>query len=98
MNKIKVIVKEPGKKAEWREIEGDLSAMQKIVGGKIKRIDLFTDMAILCNENAKQEELPYNDTVCGIRFFGSVVFSGIKKGGQFADCPVLPGFFKMEVE
>ena len=97
MSKIKVLVKEPGKKVECREIEGNPSAMQKIVGGKIKRVDLFTDMAILYNGNATREKLPYNDTVCGARFFGTIVFSGIKRG-SFADCPVLPGFSKMEVE
>ena len=91
MNKIKVLVKEPGKKTEWREIKGDPSAMQKTVGGKVKRVDLFTDMAILYNE--KQEKLPYNVTVCGARFFGTIVFSGIK-GGAVCRLPRVARFFQ----
>lgn len=37
-DEIRVVVKEPGKKAEVRMVENELEALQKIVGGYLERI------------------------------------------------------------
>ena len=63
-NKIKVLVVEPMKPCEVREISG-LKAMQEIVGGDIEMVTPFTEpAAIICNANGKILDLPYNRPLC----------------------------------
>ena len=58
--KIKVLVVEPMKPCEVREICG-LEAMQGIVGGHIQAVYPFHDpVALVCNENGKILDLPFN--------------------------------------
>ena len=58
---MKVVKVESGKKAEILEIESGLSSLQKMVGGRIQAIYPFEEMvALICNEDGKYENLPYN--------------------------------------
>ncbi len=58
--KIKVLVIEPMKPCEVREISG-LKDMQGIVGGHIQAVYPFHDnVALVCNENGKILDLPFN--------------------------------------
>ena len=78
--KIKVLVVEPMKPCEVREIDGSLETMQAIVGGYIQAVYPFRDeIALVCNEEAKLMGLPYNrpltdnhglpyDIICGTFF------------------------------
>ena len=78
--KIKVLVVEPMKPCEVREIDGSLETMQAIVGGYIQAVYPFREeVALVCNEEAKLMGLPYNrpltndrgvpyDIVCGTFF------------------------------
>ena len=60
-DKIKILVVEPMKSCEVREIPDTLDAMQQIVGGDIEAVTSLRDAsAIVCNETGKLQGLPYN--------------------------------------
>lgn len=78
---MKVLVVEPMKPCEVREIDGSLETMQAIVGGYIQAVYPFPfdEIALICNEKAKLMGLPYNrpltdnhglpyDIICGTFF------------------------------
>ena len=56
---LKILVVEPMKPCEVREIPDTLEAMQQIVGGCIESVS-FEREAIICNENGKLLDLPFN--------------------------------------
>ncbi|MBE6689857.1 MAG: DUF3846 domain-containing protein [Ruminococcaceae bacterium] len=99
MSKIRVLIKQPGEKARWEEIENDYKTMQQIVGGYVERIRIFSDLAILCNEEGKLRDLPYNLNVLGVDFVGTVIFVGVGRR-EFKNCPAdVPATFRsLEVE
>lgn len=58
---MKVLMIEPGKKPRKAEINGSLEGMQKVVGGYIQAIYPFEDpVALICNEEGKLLEIPFN--------------------------------------
>ena len=58
---MKVLVVEPGKAPEVREIGSELEAMQKVVGGYIEAAYPFQDaVAVIVNEEGKINRLPMN--------------------------------------
>lgn len=58
---MRVIVVEPKKKPEVREIGDSLESMQKIVGGLIEAVYPFDEpVALICNEEGKLLNLPLN--------------------------------------
>lgn len=58
---MKVLMIEPGKKPRKAEIDGSLEGMQKVVGGYIQAVYPFEDpVALICNEEGKLLELPFN--------------------------------------
>ena len=58
---MKVVVVEPNKKPEVREIGSGLEAMQAVVCGLIEAVYPFEDpVAIVCNEEGKINGLPLN--------------------------------------
>ena len=58
---MKVVIVEPQKKPEVREIGDSLEAMQKIVGGLIEAVYPFDEPVVLiCNEEGKLLNLPLN--------------------------------------
>lgn len=76
---MKVLVVEPERRPEVREIDGSLKAMQDIVGGLIQPIYLDDSVALVCNDEGKLMNLPANrglrdrdgqicDIVCGTFF------------------------------
>lgn len=87
MNKIKVIIKRPGEIPETQTIPNELEALQTIVGGYIETVTLATDLVIICNEEGKLLDLPYNCDICGASFVGTIIFAGIN-GDEFADVPM----------
>lgn len=84
--KIKVYVKEPDKDPEQRTIPNTLEALQEIVGGYIETYRIATDLTIICNEEGRLLGLPYNVTICGTSFVGSILFAGVN-GEEFCDVP-----------
>ena len=81
---IKVLVVEPMKPCRVAEIPDKLEVMQAIVGGYIQEVAPFTEpVVIVCNEEGKLQDLPYNrplldrnglpyDIVCGTFFIAGV--------------------------
>ena len=77
---MKILVAEPGKTPEVKEIDGSLESMQEVVGGYIEAIYPFDDpIALVCNDEGKINGLPPNrilidktgdvlDIICGTFF------------------------------
>ena len=77
---MRVLVVEPERRPELREIDGSLESMQEIVGGLIQPLYPFDDpVALVCNDEGKLMNLPANrglrgedgqiyDIVCGTFF------------------------------
>lgn len=84
--KIKVIYIEPGRDPEFRTINNTLEALQILVKGYIEAVTVASDMVIICNEEGRLRNMPFNRTLCGISFFGPVVLVGTK-GEDFTDVP-----------
>ena len=61
---IKILVFPVGDRAEVREIDGSLAAMQAIVGGYIEAVTLRTDatgtLSLICDEEGKIKGYPRN--------------------------------------
>lgn len=82
MEKIRVLVKDPGKPAEVREIDNTLEAVQAIVGGNIEALRISDSVFCYLNDEGKLINLAPNfvitngrtvsDIVCGpVIFFRS---------------------------
>lgn len=80
MSKIRVLVKEPGKPSEAREIENTLEAFQAIVGGHIEALRITDSLACYIHDEGKLIKLAPNfviptfnpakfDMVCGPAVF-----------------------------
>lgn len=65
MSKIRVLVKEPGKPSEVREIENTLEAFQAIVGGHIEALRIRDDLCCYVNEDGKLCNLRPNFVIAG---------------------------------
>lgn len=58
---MRVLVVEPKRRPEVREINGTLESMQEIVGGLIQALYLFDEpVALVCNDEGKLLGLPLN--------------------------------------
>lgn len=61
MENIKVVIVEPGKPAEIKQIQATLETYQALVGGYIECIYPFKDpVGLVCNEEGKNNGLPPN--------------------------------------
>ncbi len=85
--KIRVIVKEPGKNPEARTVSNTLEALQELVGGYIEHVPLALNMGILCNEEGKIMGMQENCRICGEIFVGTIALIG-SRGEEFTDCPM----------
>ena len=80
MKKIKVVICEPGKRAQVVSIDRSLDTYQEIVDGYIEAVYPFNEnVAIVCNDEGKLSGLPLNrgmrdedgqiyDIICGTFF------------------------------
>ena len=88
MGFIKAIVKRPDEPiGHAANISGNLEALQKNVGGYIEAVTISPYIVVLCNEEGRLLDLPYNCTIDGIDFFGTLVFLGAN-GEEFCDIPL----------
>ena len=82
---MRILVVEPERRPEVREIDGSLKSMQEIVGGLIQPIPLIGDFdtVLVCHDEGKLLKLPANrglrdengkiyDIVCGTFFICGV--------------------------
>ena len=85
--KIKVFVKRPDSGWYSTNISNTLENFQRTVGGFIEVVRLSADSAIICNEEGRLMELPYNTTICGVDFVGTIFLVGVD-GEEFCDVQI----------
>lgn len=78
------IYKAPGSAPKTIEIDNTLEALQAAVDGYIETVTLATDCVIICNEEGRLNDMPFNCEVCGCPFFGPLLIVGVK-GDEFTD-------------
>ncbi len=102
--KIKCIVKRPDEQfghVTW--ISDSLKNLQNTVGGYIETVTLDDGVVLICNEEGKLRDMPYNFTLRipprvtmfeainelfgQCKFFGTVIACGTE-GDEFADIPI----------
>lgn len=86
--KIDVIIKRVGQVPYRTSISNTLENLQKHVNGYIEVVGIAGDAVIIVNEEGKiRGDIPYNCDLMGDHIFGTIIFAGIKKNGDFADYP-----------
>jgi hypothetical protein len=94
--KIKCIVKRPDEQfGHMTWVSDSLENLQKTVGGYIETVTLDNGVVLICNEEARLRDMPYNFTLRRIRgvvtvqnaIFGTVIACGTD-GDEFADIPI----------
>ena len=81
---ILVIIKEPGEPPRVEPLfDNTLEAFQQAVGGYIETVTVATDLVIICNEEGRLQNLPFNCEFCGVGFVGTILAVGAK-GEEFA--------------
>lgn len=83
--KIKVIIKQPGQKPYVTHVSNSLENLQKTVGGYIETVNV-AGIVIICDEEGRIKDLPFNCNIGMTSFVGPVIFAGIK-GDEFASLP-----------
>jgi len=93
---MKVIIKRPCDQfGEEATIPNTLKALQETVGGYIETVTLDNGVVLICNEEGRVHDMPYNFTLRRIRgvvtvqnaIFGTVIACGAD-GDEFADIPI----------
>ena len=68
---MRVVVYEPGKKPEVREIASTLEAWQAVVGGTVQEVPIGGGFYIYCNDDGISLGLPFNRMVQGHHILGT---------------------------
>jgi len=94
---MKVIIKRPCDQfGEEATIPNTLKALQEAVGGYIETVTLDNGVVLICNEEGKLRDMPYNFTVRRMvhtflpvsnPIFGTVIACGAE-GDELADIPI----------
>jgi len=93
---MKVIIKRPCDQfGEEATIPNTLKALQEAVGGYIETVTLDNGVVLICNEEGKLRDMPYNFThrqmfgAIPLQYpiFGTVIACGAD-GDEFADIPI----------
>ena len=83
---ISALIKRPGEPPRHVNVANNLEALQRNVGGYIETVTVASDLVIICNEEGRLMGLPYNCTICGVDFVGTILMVGVD-GEDFADLP-----------
>lgn len=89
-----VIIKRPGEIPRHVNMSLSLENLQTYVGGYIETVTIGSGWCIICDEEGRLKNKPYNCEVCGIDFVGTIVFVGID-GDELTDFPCDFKQFKM---
>ena len=77
---MEVLIKEPGKKAQLKNIKNNLETLQEIVGGYIETVN-FDKAVVICNEEGLLKGLPFNCEITregvSAKFAGTIIICGI---------------------
>lgn len=85
-DRILVCIKNPGTEPYVDVVENTLETFQQLVGGYIESYTIGEEMTLLCNEEGLLLDLPYNATIAGNPFVGTVVAVGVR-GEDFCSIP-----------
>ena len=81
---MRALSKRPGEAWEAIEVENELKPLQQAVGGYLESFTFAEDACVLCDEEGLLKGKPYNTTVCGVPFVGTVLIVGVA-GEDFTD-------------
>lgn len=81
---MKALRKNPGGPWQLIEMDNTLKAFQKAVGGYIETVTFAENCCIICNEEGRLQELPYNCTIMGCDFVGTILCVSTRKD-EFED-------------
>lgn len=81
---MRVLKIEPSKAPIVINIANELSVLQGQVGGHIEVIPWSSDVAIICDEEGKLRDKPYNFRLFGDNIVGVALVAGVKDG-EFRD-------------
>ena len=76
----------PGELPELIDVENELHALQKEVGGYIECVTTSHDTVIICNEEGLLDGSRFNFIADGNYIFGTVLIAGVS-GEEFCDIP-----------
>lgn len=101
-HKIKVFIKDPARSFGALVYQTALQTCRRL-WGHIETVTLASDLVIICNEEGKLLNLPYNCDIHNQAFVGTLIFAGVD-GDEFGDVPVkyqtmkklLPQLFESE--
>lgn len=74
---MKAIYKEPNERPKIIDIDNTLEAMQDAVDGYIETVTIASDVCIVCNENGRLFDLPFNCNICGVNIVGPLLIVGV---------------------
>ena len=81
---MRVIAKAPNKAPIILEMKNTLEELQEAVGGYIETVSFASYACIVCNEEGRLKDMPFNCKICGLDFFGPVLIVGVN-GDAFTD-------------
>ena len=91
MKKISALSKRPGEPPRHVWVSNNLEALQKAVEGYIETITVSRgdgrDLVIICNEEGKLKDKPYNCNIAGYDLVGPILIVGVD-GEEFGDLPL----------
>ncbi|MBQ3329963.1 MAG: DUF3846 domain-containing protein [Ruminococcus sp.] len=82
-----VFIKRPGEVPRHVTMSLRLENLQRYVGGYIEVVNITSDFAIICDEEGRLKNKPYNCTICNCSFVGDIIFVGID-GEEFTSVPI----------
>ena len=83
---MKIIYKEPGKPAVYKEVPNELEDLQELVDGWVEAHTVEDGLVIICNEEGRIRQMPYNCHVF-TDWVGPIAFVGCQ-GDEFCDVPI----------
>ena len=95
MSYISALIKRPGEIPRHVNISNTLEALQRNVEGYIETVTVASDLVIICNEEGRLRNLPFNCQIGGQDFVGTILMVGVD-GDEFADLPVSWKVMKQE--
>lgn len=94
MAKIKVIIKRPDEQyGHVTHISARLENLQNTVGGYIETVPVIKGVILICNEEGKILNLPFNMRLYGDAIHGTIIICGVD-GEDFADVPISLSIWK----
>lgn len=81
---MRALKKEPGKPWVSVETDNELKPLQKAVGGYLESFTFSEDACILCDEEGRLKGKPYNTTILGVDFVGTILLVGVD-GEEFTN-------------